>query len=126
MTYVEACNELCVARGVPVEVAEAAYRTLSKRAHPDVGGSTRRMAQLTAAVDTIRAAGFVTLPDPPTCRTANYTDGRLPWGKHRGELLSAVPLGYLAWVATECDDVRLRRDAVRVLHARAARLEEAA
>ena len=122
MTYAEACAALHVASGVPVEVAEAAFRTLSKRAHPDDGGDTRRMVRLTGAIETIRGAGRVRPTAGTTCRTP-APDGRLPWGKHRGELLSEVPLGYLAWVASESSDSRVRYDAVRVLHVRVAQLE---
>jgi hypothetical protein len=39
----------------PLEVAEAAYRALAKRAHPDAGGSTETMQRLNAAIETIRA-----------------------------------------------------------------------
>jgi hypothetical protein len=123
VTYVEACTLLHVASGVPVAVAEAAYRTLSKRAHPDVGGDTRGMARLTEAVETIRHADHV---EPSAARTCHgpVSDIRLPWGKHRGALLSEIPLGYLAWLASECDDNRIRSAAVGVLHVRTAQLEE--
>src|SRR5262249_22247478 len=37
-------------------------------------------------------------------------DTRMPWGKHRGRLLTDVPAGYLASVLEECDlDGWLRR-----------------
>lgn len=38
----------------PLEVAEAAYKALARRAHPDAGGSTVRMQQLNAAIEQIR------------------------------------------------------------------------
>lgn len=37
-----------------IEVIEAAHRSLAKRAHPDAGGSSERMAELNAAMDRIR------------------------------------------------------------------------
>ncbi len=126
MTYTEACGLLQIARGAPLDVAEAAYRALSKRTHPDVGGDTRRMALLSDAVGAIRAAGSVSPVPPSSCRTVMADDVRLPWGKHKGMSLSVVPLGYLAWLASECDDHRLRLDAARVLHVRAAALEDSA
>lgn len=45
---------LGVAPSAPVEVAEAAYRALAKRAHPDTGGSNERMSRLNVAIATIR------------------------------------------------------------------------
>lgn len=39
----------------PLEVAEAAYRALAKRAHPDAGGSTETMRRLNEAIEVIRA-----------------------------------------------------------------------
>lgn len=45
---------LGVAADCPVEVAEAAYRTLAKKAHPDVGGSQAAMARLNHAVEEAR------------------------------------------------------------------------
>lgn len=39
-----------------IEVAEASYRALSRRVHPDVeGGSAERMAELNAAIEQLRA-----------------------------------------------------------------------
>lgn len=43
--------------GAPMEVAEAAYRTLAKSAHPDAGGDSARMAALNEAIAAIRAGG---------------------------------------------------------------------
>lgn len=37
-----------------LEVADAAYRQLAKQAHPDRGGSAEAMAELNAAIETIR------------------------------------------------------------------------
>ena len=44
---------LGVAERAPREVVDAAYRVLSKVAHPDAGGSEARFKTLTAARDTI-------------------------------------------------------------------------
>lgn len=40
----------------PIEAIEASYRALAKKAHPDVGGSNRRMTELNAAWERIREA----------------------------------------------------------------------
>ena len=45
---------LCVAEGAPLEVCEAAYRVLVKRAHPDAGGDPATFRRLTAAIETLR------------------------------------------------------------------------
>jgi hypothetical protein len=38
----------------------------------------------------------------------------MPWGKHRGQPLSEVPAGYLAWCLEECDGLKPSlRDAIR-------------
>lgn len=47
-------QRLSVLRSAPIEVCEAAYRALAKKAHPDAGGSVSEMAQLTAAIEAIR------------------------------------------------------------------------
>ena len=39
----------------PKEVAEAAYRALSRYAHPDAGGSDQKQAVLNAAIEAVRA-----------------------------------------------------------------------
>ncbi|MCW5943264.1 MAG: hypothetical protein KIS66_13615 [Fimbriimonadaceae bacterium] len=39
----------------PVEVCETVYRTLSKSAHPDAGGSSERMAELNRAIEEARS-----------------------------------------------------------------------
>jgi hypothetical protein len=38
----------------PLEVAEAAYRALARKTHPDAGGSTEQMQRLNAAIERIR------------------------------------------------------------------------
>jgi hypothetical protein len=38
----------------PLEVAEAAYRALARKAHPDAGGDAERMKRLNAAIERIR------------------------------------------------------------------------
>lgn len=45
---------LGIQEDAPNEVAEAAYRALSKSAHPDVGGSTQKMAALNEAIEHFR------------------------------------------------------------------------
>lgn len=47
---------LGIAENTPIEVAEAVYRTLAKKNHPDVGGSHERMADLNAAIEDARSA----------------------------------------------------------------------
>lgn len=38
----------------------------------------------------------------------------MPWGKYRGHELDDVPMGYLAWLLEECDNVDgYLRDAIR-------------
>ncbi|MEY4761800.1 MAG: hypothetical protein RLZZ200_1656 [Pseudomonadota bacterium] len=39
----------------PMEIAEAAYKALTRSAHPDAGGSTERMQELNAAIEKVRA-----------------------------------------------------------------------
>lgn len=46
---------LRVDKDAPIEVAEAAYRTLSKSAHPDAGGSRERFEHLQWAIETARS-----------------------------------------------------------------------
>jgi len=41
----------------PIEVAEAAYRALAKKAHPDAGGSSEAMGRLSRAIEEARARG---------------------------------------------------------------------
>jgi len=45
---------LHVTSSAPLAVCEAAYRALSKLAHPDQGGDTTTMQRLNAAIETIR------------------------------------------------------------------------
>lgn len=45
---------LFLSPGAPLAVAEAAYRTLAKAAHPDAGGSAETMARLNLAIERIR------------------------------------------------------------------------
>ena len=45
---------LFVAEGAPLDVCEAAYRALAKRAHPDAGGDPAAFRRLTVAIDTLR------------------------------------------------------------------------
>jgi hypothetical protein len=47
---------LCVDPDAPSEVIEAAYRALSKKAHPDYGGSHERMKALNLAMEQARLA----------------------------------------------------------------------
>ena len=46
---------ISTAPDAPKEVAEAAYRALSRYAHPDVGGSAEKQAVLNAAIEAVRA-----------------------------------------------------------------------
>lgn len=50
------CRVLYVLPNAPLEVVNAAYRTLSKRLHPDHGGSAERMKALNLAVERAREA----------------------------------------------------------------------
>jgi hypothetical protein len=45
---------LHLAPGAPLDVAEAAYRALAKKAHPDAGGDPERFRRLTEAIEWIR------------------------------------------------------------------------
>lgn len=45
---------LGVLPGAGLEVSEAAYKTLVKRHHPDLGGSTAKMQEINAAMDRVR------------------------------------------------------------------------
>lgn len=47
---------LNVTPSASLEVCEAAYRALSKAAHPDRGGDDRKMRELNAAIEAIRQA----------------------------------------------------------------------
>lgn len=46
---------LGIRSGTPLELAEAAYKVLSKQRHPDAGGSNEAMAELNAAIEKVRA-----------------------------------------------------------------------
>ena len=50
-----ACTLLCVSPDAPLSVAEAAYKALAKRHHPDVGGDTEMMQRLNNALATFKA-----------------------------------------------------------------------
>ena len=119
----EAAQTLHVAPDAPLAVAEAAWRALSKSAHPDAGGSDAAMARLNAAIDTIRA----TRPDtvgPAVLADCGHRPAeavqRLPWGKFRGIPLADVPVSYLGWILDNVDDATVRLAARRVLHWRVA------
>ena len=45
---------LYVAEGAPLDVCEAAYRALAKRAHPDAGGNPATFRKLTTAIEMLR------------------------------------------------------------------------
>ena len=47
---------LHIANDAPLAVAEAAYRALSRQAHPDAGGTHERMRALNLAIEQIRLA----------------------------------------------------------------------
>jgi hypothetical protein len=51
----EACALLCVTPDAPVSVAEAAFKALAKRHHPDIGGETEMMQRLNNALATFKA-----------------------------------------------------------------------
>jgi hypothetical protein len=51
----EACVALCIAPHASVAIAEAAFKTLAKQHHPDVGGDTAIFQQLNAALATFKA-----------------------------------------------------------------------
>ena len=51
----EACALLCVTAEAPLSVAEAAFKALARRHHPDVGGDTAMMQRLNSALATFKA-----------------------------------------------------------------------
>ena len=51
----EACLALHITPDAPVAVAEASFKALAKRHHPDVGGDTATFQQLNAALATFKA-----------------------------------------------------------------------
>jgi DnaJ domain len=56
MTWVDPFAVLGVAPGADEQQLSAAYRELAKQWHPDHGGAERRMAEINAAYDLLRAA----------------------------------------------------------------------
>lgn len=50
-----ACTLLCVSPDAPLTVAEAAFKALARRHHPDVGGDTEMMQRLNNALATFKA-----------------------------------------------------------------------
>ena len=67
------------------------------RAMADVATTHRLLKELMAR------AGRRTLRD--FYATQETTVHRMPWGKHRGELLMAMPKAYLQWLDKECKDL---------------------
>ncbi len=53
-TLLGAYATLYLRPGAPLAIAEAVYRVMSKRAHPDAGGDTAAMAAINAAIEVIR------------------------------------------------------------------------
>jgi hypothetical protein len=51
----EACTLLYVTPDAPLYVAEAAFKSLAKKHHPDVGGDTETMQRINHAWDTFKA-----------------------------------------------------------------------
>jgi hypothetical protein len=51
----DACTLLYVTPDAPISVAEAAFKALAKRHHPDVGGDTETMQRLNNALSTFKA-----------------------------------------------------------------------
>ncbi|MGH2949219.1 MAG: J domain-containing protein, partial [Solirubrobacteraceae bacterium] len=63
----DACSILGVRPGASESEATAAYRELAKRWHPDRGGgeeAARRMAEINAAYDILRAGAAHAAPPP--------------------------------------------------------------
>lgn len=56
-----ACTYLFIVPEAPVEVAEAAFKALAKKHHPDVGGDTAMMQALNDAIATFKAFNEVPL-----------------------------------------------------------------
>jgi hypothetical protein len=125
MTYEEACAALHVAQGAPVEVAESAYRVLSKQAHPDLGGSTAQMQRLNNAIGVIRSVPprRAAPTRPATCQMASVTTIRMPWGKFKGTPMNEVPKGYLVWLVENSDNDDVVERAATILHIWAAEAE---
>jgi hypothetical protein len=88
----------------PVEVA-AAYRRLAKEWHPDRGGGDRRMAEINAAYDLLRATDWTQRNDlrSATRPAPNGLGAWLPPAIRRAlghELLGALEPGERVWLVT--------------------------
>lgn len=81
------------------------------RAMADVATTHRLLKELMAR------AGRRTLRDFHA--TQETTVHRMPWGKHKGELLMSVPVPYLLWLKKECADLEpnLKKSVEKVLKA---------
>ncbi|MGO9178583.1 MAG: putative quorum-sensing-regulated virulence factor [Candidatus Limnocylindrales bacterium] len=125
---------LGITRDATTAEIKLAYRKQALAAHPDVGGSTEHMVALNSARDVLLNAReaydrMLATASPAPHRSApqrarpvsesphhivnlNMVAGRMPWGKHRGELFEDVPSDYLRWVLREADaaDVDLRHE----------------
>jgi hypothetical protein len=99
------------------EAVTVLYRLASKAAHPDTGGDARTMAKVNAAVETLRGRPPIAMRTAEPCRRPHlvrpYADTIMPWGKHRGESMSEVPLGYLGWIVENVDNDEDVRDVAR-------------
>ena len=51
----EACTLLCVTSDAPLSVAQAAFKALARRHHPDIGGDTEMMQRLNNALATFKS-----------------------------------------------------------------------
>ena len=96
------------------------YRYASKAAHPDAGGSTEAMVAVNAAYEALTTTtgsrdAFRTPSRPASA------DIRMPFGKHRGAPMSALPTEYLLWMAGSMREATWRRRAEAVLRWRSTR-----
>ncbi|KAH9904765.1 hypothetical protein F4778DRAFT_44751 [Xylariomycetidae sp. FL2044] len=69
-------------------------------APPSTGTSTSRQP-----LSSLTSSAINTLPSssaPADCSTS-LQDFRMPWGKHRGSLISQIPTDYLAWLQRSSD-----------------------
>jgi hypothetical protein len=95
MTRVDPYSILGVARGAGEQELTAAYRSQAKRWHPDRGGgeaAARRMAEINAAYDLLRA-GAAHKPEPPPRPGVRRRGAWLPDAVRRAlgpELLAAL------------------------------------
>jgi DnaJ domain len=93
---VDAHTILGVPPGASAEEVAAAYRELAKRWHPDRGGgdeAARRMAEINAAYDILRAGAVHAAPPPPEPRRRARAGAWLPDAVRRAlgpELLEAL------------------------------------